>query len=56
MKLLRPNGYFQWEEFDPMALKLHTSEGKAEILEKLVDSSQTRVPTRLVLDLIQIYI
>ncbi|MCJ1386031.1 hypothetical protein MMC17_009156 [Xylographa soralifera] len=45
MQLLRPGGYLQWEEFDPMAAALHKHDVKAQNLEKLVEILQSRVPT-----------
>ena len=48
MELLRPGGYLQWEEFDPMAVALHKHDGKAENLQKLADILQNRVPARSV--------
>lgn len=44
LQLLRPGGYLQWEEFDPMAVALHQHDGKAKNLEKLVGILQNRVP------------
>lgn len=47
MELLRPGGYLQWEEFDPMGTALHKRNGKAESLQTLIEISQSRVPARL---------
>ena len=47
MELLRPGGYLQWEEFDPMAVTLHKYNENAERLQQLIDTLQNRVPARL---------
>ena len=44
MELLRPGGYLQWEEFDPMAVALHKHDGKAKNLQNLADVLQNRAP------------
>ncbi|QKX61749.1 uncharacterized protein TRUGW13939_08905 [Talaromyces rugulosus] len=43
IELLRPGGYLQWEEFDPLQVDLHEN-GQAPNLAKLVEKLETRVP------------
>lgn len=47
-ELLRPGGYLQWEEFDPMAMTLYKHDGKAENLQKLSDMLKNRAPAKSV--------
>jgi hypothetical protein len=47
-ELLKPGGYLQWEEFDPMAVSLYKHDGKAENLERLTEILQNRAPARSV--------
>lgn len=51
LELLRPGGYLQWEEFDPLAVAVLGGDGKVDNLRKLTDILQRRVPGRSVLSL-----
>lgn len=44
LKLLRPGGYLQWEEFDPMAVTVNAHDGQAPALNALKKMLQERVP------------
>ncbi|KAI1180230.1 hypothetical protein F4777DRAFT_365900 [Nemania sp. FL0916] len=52
-ELLKPGGYLQWEEFDPMAVILHRHDDGAENLQKLTDMLQKRAPASWIVNLPQ---